>query len=207
MVRSWLRQLNFSPSIPPSPSRFKMFLLCFYPHLSASIRGKKLFWLIASYYLPDAFFSSRHALTAFTNWGATSAAPNGSENGRSPLPETRTMVVGCSALRNPGTHCVSVGDPGLSPWTTQWESFLNGLIALQGRVWFGLVRVLVLREARKCRTEQKSCKDELGSFSVKPHGLVSSCGNQVGSANRPQCSAGKIAVNCVSILGQVFWIE
>jgi hypothetical protein len=84
---------------------------------------------------------------------------------------------------------------------------LNGLIALHGRVWFGLVRVLVLREARKCRTEQKSCKDELGSFSVKPHGLVSSCGNQVGSANRPQCSAGKIAVNCVSILGQVFWIE
>jgi hypothetical protein len=48
---------------------------------------------------------------------------------------------------------------------------LNGLIVLHGRVWFGLVRVLVLREARKCRTEQKSCKDELGSFSVKPHGV------------------------------------
>jgi hypothetical protein len=40
---------------------------------------------------------------------------------------------------------------------------------LRGSVWFGLVRVLVLREARKCRTEQKSCKSELGGLSVKPH--------------------------------------
>jgi hypothetical protein len=54
---------------------------------------KKLVWLVANCYLPDAVFASRHALTAFTNWRATSVAPSGPENGPTPLPETRTMVV------------------------------------------------------------------------------------------------------------------
>jgi hypothetical protein len=51
-------------------------------------------------------------------------------------------------------------------------TILNGLIALRGSVGFGLTCVLVLGEARKCRSEQESCKSELGGLSVKPHGLV-----------------------------------
>jgi len=84
---------------------------------------------------------------------------------------------------------------------------LNGLIALRGSVWFGLVRVLVLREARKYRTEQKSCKSELGGLSVKPHGLVSSCGHHVLSAQKRQCIAGKLVVNPGSTEDQVLCIE
>jgi hypothetical protein len=55
---------------------------------------------------------------------------------------------------------------------------LNGLIALRGNVWFALACGLVLRKARKCGTEQKSCKNKLGGPGVKPHGyflLRSSC--------------------------------
>jgi hypothetical protein len=84
---------------------------------------------------------------------------------------------------------------------------LDGPIAQRGSVWFGLVCVLVLREARKCRTEQKSCKSELGGLSVKPHGLVSSCGHHVLSAQKRQCIAGKFALTCISRIDQALWIE
>jgi hypothetical protein len=84
---------------------------------------------------------------------------------------------------------------------------LDGLIALRGSIWFGLVRILVLREARKCRTEQKSCKSELGGLSVKPHGLVSSCGNLVLFARKRQCTAGKFVINCGSTEDQVLCNE
>src|ERR1041385_2338817 len=56
---------------------------------------------------------------------------------------------------------------------------LHGLIALCRSVRFGLARVLVLREARKCCTEDKGCENELGGFGLKPHGcflLRQSCG-------------------------------
>jgi hypothetical protein len=49
-------------------------------------------------------------------------------------------------------------------------AILDGLIARHGSIWFGLACGLVLPEARKCRTEQKSCKNELGGLSVKSHG-------------------------------------
>src|SRR5579864_5615087 len=89
---AYMRDSNFLTSVFPDPSVPLVLKAFFYPRLSASIRGKKSFWLIAICaicYLPVAFFSSRHALTAFTNWRDTSAAPSGPENGPSPLPETR----------------------------------------------------------------------------------------------------------------------
>jgi hypothetical protein len=60
LVRSIIRFVSSDSSIPP---RFKIF----HPRLSALIRGKKSRWLVAICYLPAAFFSSRHTLTAFTN--------------------------------------------------------------------------------------------------------------------------------------------
>jgi hypothetical protein len=82
---------------------------------------------------------------------------------------------------------------------------LDGLIALRGNVWLRLA--LVLGEACKTCTEQKSCKNELSSFSVKPHKGDSSCGNHVERPKSPQCMAGKIAVNPGSTEDQVVCIE
>jgi hypothetical protein len=84
---------------------------------------------------------------------------------------------------------------------------LNELIALRGSVWFGLVRVLVLREAGKCGTEQKSCKNELGGFSVKPHWSFPPAAIMLKSANSLQYSAGKTVVNPGSTKDQVLCIE
>jgi hypothetical protein len=84
---------------------------------------------------------------------------------------------------------------------------LNWLIALRGSVWFGLACGLVLREAGKCRTEQKSCKSELGSLSVKPHGLFPPAAIMLGGANSAQCIAGKFTINFGSTKRQMLWIE